>query len=173
MNTRRIPASATLFVAMALASSAASAAEFVRRTQSTEGVRAKLLSVALVQNTGGAVSTDSSITLQSAGDHGGARQRQGSDLRDRRGAIGGIGVGHRLDDDRRFAADHDPADTNGNGPMPRCTAVPHRQTSHDLCKTRDILTMPPNRPDSVGRSPGSNEGVNRRSLELLAHTMIL
>ena len=38
-----------------------------------------------------------------------ARWQRG-DLRDRLVDIGGVGVGHRLDDDRRAAADHHAAD---------------------------------------------------------------
>ncbi len=34
------------------------------------------------------------------------------------GDVGGVGVGHRLDDDRRAAADHDLADPDGMGPLP-------------------------------------------------------
>ncbi len=42
----------------------------------------------------------------------GAGQRR--DLRDRRVDIGRVGVGHRLDDDRRAAADDDAADPHGD-----------------------------------------------------------
>ena len=46
----------------------------------------------------------------------GARQRR--DLRDRAVDIGGVGVGHRLHDDRRTAADGDIADHDLGGFMP-------------------------------------------------------
>src|SRR6476620_8893623 len=46
----------------------------------------------------------------------GARQR--SDLRDRAFDIGGVGIGHRLHDDRRTAADGDIADHDLGGLMP-------------------------------------------------------
>ena len=44
-----------------------------------------------------------------------ARPRQGRDLPGGRLDVRGVGVGHRLDDDRRAPADLDPADTNGDG----------------------------------------------------------
>ncbi len=49
----------------------------------------------------------------------GARARERRHLRDGRLHIGGVGVGHRLDDDRRAAAHHDAADHDRHGLPPR------------------------------------------------------
>ena len=48
----------------------------------------------------------------------GAGARKGCDLRDGAVDIGGVGVGHRLHDDRRAAADGDIADHDLRGFMP-------------------------------------------------------
>ena len=50
--------------------------------------------------------------------HFGAGARERCDLRDRAVDIGGVGVGHRLHDDRRAAADGDVADLDLRGPVP-------------------------------------------------------
>ena len=47
----------------------------------------------------------------------GAGERR--DLRHRRVDVGGVGVGHRLDDDRRAAADHHGPDADADGAVAR------------------------------------------------------
>ena len=53
----------------------------------------------------------------------GAGPRQSRDLPHGRVDIGGVGVGHRLDDDRRAAADPHAPDIDGDGPVARRNPV--------------------------------------------------
>ena len=59
------------------------------------------------------------VAVDGDADDLGAGFRQRGDLRDRAVDIGGVRVGHRLDDDRRVAADHDAAHIHADGPPPR------------------------------------------------------
>ena len=69
--------------------------------------------VANVRNGGGGL-----VTVHRDADHLRAGARQGCDLGDGAVDIGGVGVGHRLHDDRRTAADGDIADHDLGGFMP-------------------------------------------------------
>ena len=69
--------------------------------------------VADMRNGGGGL-----LAIDGDAHHFGAGARQRRDLRDRAFDIGGVGVGHRLHDDRRAAADGDIADHDLGGFMP-------------------------------------------------------
>ncbi len=69
----------------------------------------------------------------------GARQRR--DLRDGAVDIGGVGVGHRLHDDRRAAADGDVADHDLGGEVPgrrdrRCRQTGYFELVHGVSNIR-------------------------------------
>ena len=69
--------------------------------------------IADVRNGGGGL-----LAIDGDAHHFGSGARQRRDLRDRAFDIGGVGVGHRLHDDRRTAADGDIADHDLGGLMP-------------------------------------------------------
>ena len=55
------------------------------------------------------------IVVDGDADHLGAGAGEGGDLLDGGFDVGGVGVGHRLDDDGGVGADADVADGDGNG----------------------------------------------------------
>jgi hypothetical protein len=55
------------------------------------------------------------IIIDGDADHLGAGAREGGDLLDGGLDVGGVGVGHRLDDDGGVGANADVADGDGNG----------------------------------------------------------